>query len=181
MNNGGLRWLKEKVAELPTEPSDLNGSSPAQDEGDVQNLSADAVLGVETELAVSWTAVTGADKYLVRWKTTGGSYNTGEETTNTSYKITGLTKGTAYTVEVQAIDTDLEPDAVLARGQATGTTYLRGTLNVTVSPVSGDPTALDVSWNAIADADAYKVARARPATGLRRPATGSPAERRHRV
>ena len=96
------------------------------------SLSIEPVAGETTELSVSWEAVTGAEKYRVKWKVGTGAFNDGEETTDTSYTISGLTAGTTYTVEVAAIDTGTGSDVSLARNEADGTTHAAALSTITV-------------------------------------------------
>ena len=72
-------------------------TKPAQ----VTNVSAAAG---NTQLAVSWTAVTSATGYTVQWKSGNENYESGRQATptGTSHTITGLTNGTQYTLRVQA-------------------------------------------------------------------------------
>ena len=98
----------------------------------VLSISIEPVAGETTELSVSWEAVTGAEKYLVKWKTGDDAFNRGEETTDTSYPISGLTAGTTYTVEVTAIDTGTGSDVSVARSEADGTTHAAALPTITV-------------------------------------------------
>ncbi len=150
-NNGGLRWLREKTSEM----SGATAYAPAEP-AEMEGLTVNPVSGETTRLAVSWKAVTDADRYLVRWKTGSGSYNIGEGATNTSHTVTGLTADTAYTVQVTAIDTEADPDAELAVGEASGTT-LAAMGAVTVSAVADSSDSLDVSWPAVSGAVGYVV------------------------
>lgn len=67
-----------------------------------------AVTGVEvtpsgtagTAVKVSWTAVEGADSYVVQW---GEGFNNQQTTTATMVTISGLTKGTAVNVRVAVV------------------------------------------------------------------------------
>ena len=126
------------------------------------------VTGVEVTpgtgwLKVDWNAVTNADGYKVQWKSgtetfTNAAANSREATvtsgSTTSHTITGLTNGTAYDVQVIATRTnaaDETPSApasgtpVAAPGQVTG---------VEVTPGTG---RLKVDWDAVTNADGYKV------------------------
>ncbi|MYJ67968.1 MAG: hypothetical protein F4087_05575, partial [Gemmatimonadetes bacterium] len=97
-----------------------------QDDDGLTGLAVVGTSGETTKLSVSWDAYGGAEKYVVKWKTGGGSYNTGEESTTTSHEIGGLTAGTSYTVEVSAIDTDTGLDMVLGKAEKSGTTNTPG-------------------------------------------------------
>ena len=140
------------AAVVAADPPADEASGPAALEG----LTVNPVAGKTTELAVSWTAFTGADKYLVQWKTGSAEFNSGEETTSASYPVTGLDAGTAYSVRVSAIDTDADPDATLATGEASGAT-LAAMGTVTVAAVTDSSDRLDVSWPAVSGAVGYRV------------------------
>ena len=60
------------------------------------------------QLAVSWNAVTGADRYKVQWKSATQSYDASREAavTGTSHTIPNLTAGMEYTVRVIATRKD---------------------------------------------------------------------------
>ena len=107
----------------------------------LEGLTVSPVSGETTRLAVSWNAVTGADKYAVKWKTGSADYNSGTTVTTPSHTITGLTADTTYTVQVTAIDTGADPDAELAVGEASGTTNAAPAEDPPANtPASGAPT-----------------------------------------
>ncbi|MYB39502.1 MAG: fibronectin type III domain-containing protein, partial [Gammaproteobacteria bacterium] len=58
----------------------------------------------ETVLEVTWDAVTGADRYDLRWRagTSGGWTNPSGKTANETHTITGLTLNTVYEVQIRA-------------------------------------------------------------------------------
>ena len=89
---------------------------------ELSGLTVSEVDSSSASLAVSWNAVNGAEKYVVRWKTGSGDYNAGEETANTSYTITGLDADTTYSVLVEAYDTDTDPHSLITQGEASGAT-----------------------------------------------------------
>ena len=124
--------------------------------GTLSGFAVAAVAGESTELAVSWTAYAGAEKYRVRWKSGGGAFNTGEETTGTTHAIDGLVAGTAYTVEVTALDTDVSPAKVLAKDGAVVATHVALT-GLAVAPVVGSTAELEVTWDTVAGATGYRV------------------------
>ena len=84
----------------------VSGTTPARADvpGKVTGVTVTPGAG---ELAVGWTAVTPATGYLVQWKSGTEQYSGMERramVTGTSYTITGLTAGTAYDVQVTAIN-----------------------------------------------------------------------------
>lgn len=66
----------------------------------VPTVSATALV---KEIEVIWTLTEGATKYLVEWKKTADSSWQSAETTETTYKITGLTPETGYDIKVTSI------------------------------------------------------------------------------
>ncbi len=60
---------------------------------------ASAIAG--TTATISWTAVAGALNYTLQYKKGTGSWTTVANIASTSYNLTGLTKSTAYTVQVR--------------------------------------------------------------------------------
>ncbi len=125
--------------------------------GALEGLTVHPVGGETTKLAVAWHAVSDADKYLVKWKAGSADYTSGETAESARHTISGLTAGTAYTVQVTAIDTGAEPEAELAAGEASGAT-LAAMGAVSVAAVAGNSDSLDVSWPAVPGATRYVVA-----------------------
>ena len=118
------------------------------------------VEGVE-ELSVSWEEFAGASGYRVQWKS--GAQDFDESTrqhtvpsgSTTTYTIPNLIAGTLYTIIVIAIVSNAVPseevtgipmeEIILPPGQVTGVSVTPGVLQ------------LSVLWNAVSDADGYKV------------------------
>ena len=139
-------WSSETGVPLSAAPGKVTGVS--------------VTPGVE-QLSVSWSAVTGAGGYKVQWKSGNQSFSSSRQNTvssgsTTTSDITGLTAGTAYTVQVIATktnafegtpsDTKTGTPKDTAPGQVTG---------VSVTPGTGQ---LSVSWSApTGGADGYKV------------------------
>ena len=74
--------------------------------GQVTGLTATA-NSAGTGIDLAWTAVTGAEGYVARWKSGSEAYSAVRQITNASQStvtasITGLTAGTAYSIEVYA-------------------------------------------------------------------------------
>ena len=124
----------------------------------VSNLAVVPVAGETSRLRVSWDSVTGADEYRVEYKTGSSFYAafTRSDDTADSETITGLMPDTTYTVKVTAVDTDADPDEVVAEGEAGGTT-LDAMGAVGISQVSGSVSKLSVSWPVVNEAAGYRV------------------------
>jgi hypothetical protein len=61
------------------------------------------VTSADSQLTVSWQAVTGADNYEVKWEKLGEeSSNTKKNISGISYTISDLENGTTYSIEVRA-------------------------------------------------------------------------------
>ena len=147
-----------------TEGSD--GGPPSIEAAGIPKASAPSqVTGVEVsagveELEVSWTAVSGADGYKVQWKSGDEAYDdarqavlSGGETD--SHTIADLTPGTEYTVRVFA--TKAHADEGASSDEATGVPKASPPAQVTGVEVDPGFEELDVSWDAVSDADGYKV------------------------
>ena len=118
------------------------------------------VEGVE-ELSVSWEEFPGASGYRVQWKLEGSQEFDQEHTvpsgSTTTYTIPNLIAGTPYTIIVIAIVSNAVPSEEVTGipmeeiilppppGQVTGVGVIPGVLQ------------LSVFWNAVSDADGYKV------------------------
>ena len=119
----------------------------------------EATVGAE-ELAVSWTAVTDASGYKVQWKSGEQEYDEARQVVlaggdTTSYTITGLTAGTEYTV--RAIATKENADDGAPSSEVTGTPSERPASQVAGVEVVAGVEQLEVSWDAVSDANGYKV------------------------
>ncbi len=119
-------------------------------------LTITPVAGSTDMLDVAWTALSGADRYVVQRRTASGSFGDGGETTDVTHRLTGLRPGTTYTVRVSAIDTETDPHALLTTAETSGST-LPALGAITVRPVTGDTTKLDVSWTDVAGNTGYVV------------------------
>ena len=119
-----------------------------------------AITAGEEELTVSWIAVSDADGYKVQWKSGVEEYGESRQAVVSSgdlvrFTITALTPGTEYTVRVIATKAhadDGEPsDEVSGIPRAMSLDQVMG-----VAVVAGVE-QLAVSWDAVSDADGYKV------------------------
>ena len=124
-----------------------------------------AAAGTSTvgELKVDWTAADNADGYKVQWKSGDQNYSTTERIHTISsgstetYTITGLTGGTAYTVQVSATRehaSDGTPSA-----EASGTPRAAAPAQVTGVTAAKTSTVgeLKVDWTAATNAGGYIV------------------------
>ena len=115
--------------------------------------------GVE-QLEVSWTAVSGADGYKVQWKSGEEDYVDARQAVlsageTTSYTITDLVAGTEHTVRVTATKAHAEDGP--PSDEVTGVPKASPPAQVTGVEVDPGFEELEVSWDAVSDADGYKV------------------------
>jgi len=57
----------------------------------------------QTSATLNWGSVSGATSYNLQWRISGGSWNTVNGISTTSYGLTGLSAGTTYNFQVQAV------------------------------------------------------------------------------
>ena len=129
-----------------------SGDGPWSSEGTDRAQTLDKVTGLtvtaaEGALDVSWTAVTGATKYVVSWKSGDQDFRDGDtsrtaESTTTSYTIGSLEAGTEYTVIVHAVDSSNNTGAT--SDEATGTPTAPGA-TLTASNVKDTSATLTIA------------------------------------
>ena len=120
-------------------PSNINVSN-------ITNTSAD----------VSWNASSEANSYNLRYREVGGSWST-QAVSGTSYSLTGLTLGTDYEVQVEAVCTELNS------GYSSSTSFTTTSppvpcgipTNLSVSNVT--EYAADLSWTTAQNAESFIV------------------------
>src|SRR5579864_1248052 len=124
------------------------------------NLTATAANG---QVALSWSASSGATSYNVKRSTTsGGPYTTIASPTTTSYTDTGVTNGTTYYYVVSAVNT---------AGQSGNSSQVSATPQVAVpaAPTNLVATAgnrqVALSWSASSGATSYNVKRSTTSGG----------------
>ncbi|MDE0605555.1 MAG: fibronectin type III domain-containing protein, partial [Acidimicrobiaceae bacterium] len=99
-----------------------------------------------TALEVSWDASEGADGYVVQW---GAGYSSQQQDiTGTSFKIHGLTKGTAVSVRVAAVSEDGQSEWAMASGTP-GT--VPGAVGNLRAVAGSSPGTVNVTWDAPTD------------------------------
>lgn len=57
----------------------------------------------QTSATLNWGSVSGATSYNLQWRISGGSWNTVNGISTTSYGLSGLSAGTTYNFQVQAV------------------------------------------------------------------------------
>ena len=123
------------------------------------------VTGIEVtagagRLDVSWMPVAEAGGYKVQWKSGEEDYDETREAViiggdTTTHTITELTEGTEYTVRV--IATKQHADDGPPSTEITGVPGAEPLAQVTGVVIAVGVDLLDVSWDAVSDADGYKV------------------------
>ena len=116
------------------------------EDNDTAQVTGVVVTSGNAGLLVNWVVVGNATGYKVQWKSGTESYDTTRQATitsgsTTSHTITGLTNGTAYTVQVIATRTganDGPPSAgVMGTPEAAGVTVSKSALTVTEQNATG--------------------------------------------
>ena len=116
-------------------------------------------MGIE-QLEVSWTALPDADGYKVQWKSGDEQYDDTRQAVISGgeavrHAIPSLTAGTEYTVRVIAIKA--HADDGLPSEEVIGTPGAEPPAQVTDVALSVGIEHLAVSWDAVSEADGYKV------------------------
>ena len=145
------------------------GASPASSEASVTTLALPAApanfsaTAGDTQVLLSWDAVTGATEYRIyRAATANGALTrvtTNSDITGTTYTDTGLTNGTAYRYTVRAVDSvgeSIDSNEVSATPGSPGPENLSATASVT------GPGQIEaaLSWDAVTGATEYRIYRA---------------------
>ena len=116
-------------------------------DNDTARVTGVTVTSGNARLVVNWAAVDNATGYKVQWKSGSQSYDTTRQATitpgtTTSHTITGLTNGTAYTVQVTATRTGasegLPSAGVMGTPEAQGVTVSKSALTVTEQNATGN-------------------------------------------
>lgn len=119
---------------------------------------AQPTLTPQTEtIAVEWTSATNATSYQVWYNTENNSDTAsqfGDEITDNSTTITGLTSNQEYYVWVKAKNSTGTSDFSVPASATTLQTILNDSIYPDITPRNG---ALEVSWDAVEDATAYEV------------------------
>ncbi|MCM1566512.1 MAG: cell wall-binding repeat-containing protein [Dehalobacter sp.] len=122
------------------------------------NLSASA-LG-PNEIALTWTAVSGADKYNVYRSTShSGTYTFTNSVTTNQYTDTGLASNQTYYYKIQTVDNN---ETSLLSSYAGATTLSSFS---SLSAKSSGPGQIYLSWNSISGITSYTVYRSASYSG----------------
>ena len=121
--------------------------------GNASGLSSSSIT--TTGATISWTAVSGATSYNVQYKLSTATTWTTLTASTTSSILTGLTAGSTYNFQIQA---------VCASGTST---YVASTFTTTTATSCGNPTSLNATsitttgatlgWTAVSGATSYNV------------------------
>ena len=106
--------------------------------------------------ALSWSAVSGADKYEVYLKTADGSFRLLKTATTNSTTIGGAVFGKEYTYKVRALNTENSAITSAYSSEISGTNNKKlqtPTLKASVNANGG----FAFSWNAVGGADKYEI------------------------
>ncbi len=113
-----------------------------------------SVKNTTSGVNISWTALAGADKYVVYRKTTGGWTKLTDSATGTSYTDKTAKNNVKYTYTVRAIN-----------GTEYNTTYNKTGLKITfmsapkISKVENTASGVKVTWGKVSGATSYNVYR----------------------
>lgn len=121
---------------------------------------------------LTWTAVDGAEEYIVRWSPAGqNDWTELAPTTATSAEVGGLTDETSYDFQVQAVAVGFV-DSPWSATLTQATTSLGTLVTPTgVTAPSATGTTIDVTWNAVQNATSYTVEWSPTGLGTWTPAT----------
>jgi outer membrane protein assembly factor BamB len=110
-----------------------------------------AATGSTQQVALSWTATTGADDYRFYWRISGGTWAYSTWATGTSRTFTGLSDGRTYEFQIQSRNVSGSSElsstvsAITIPGAPTGVSATGGSLKVAVN------------WTAVTGATEYRI------------------------
>ncbi len=111
-----------------------------------------SIKNTSTGVKITWGTVTGAVKYTVYRKTSGGSYTKVKTTTSTSWTDTTATEGTTYYYKIKAY-------AASGEASAKGTAATMCRLAATTVKLTNTASGVKVSWSEITGASGYYIYR----------------------
>ena len=149
VNSAGTGTLSSEVSAAPASSSDNSSSTTT--------LSAPSGLtatGAAGQVALDWTAVSGASSYTLYWdNSTGVSISSSSITSisNDNYTHSSLDNGTAYYYKVATVNS-AGTGTLSSEVNATTLVLLAAPDNVSASGSSG---TITLNWNAVSGADNY--------------------------
>jgi fibronectin type 3 domain-containing protein len=167
VDESGQNVSSAQVAAKPVAPTAPAGPTAPNPPAAPVALSAPTGLTAaagDTQVALSWSATTGATKYhLKRATTSGGPYSQILESSSTSFTDAGLTNGVTYFYVATAVDAGSE-SANSAQVSAKPAAAFVLAAPASVSAKAGNA-QVAVSWSAANGATAYHVKRATASGG----------------
>ena len=156
------------VRVIATKTGARDGMPSAEQTGVISRLDSPTVMVSATvdTLTVTWNAVDDATGYKVQWKSGAATYpasdlalaTRGQATivdgSTTTYKISGLTTGTTYTIRVIATSTSINVGDSAPSEEVMVTLATTKPTNVRVTP---GPVQLIVRWTEATGATGYKI------------------------
>jgi len=163
--SAAYRRSSDKTAQVYTEPPLFDygpitaaGKQPSSNAGVQQSAMARPTgLGATAgngEVALKWSAVTGAARYVLYWNTAGGvtsSSNRIDNLSATTYQHTGRVNGTTYHYAVAAIG-DFGESSLSNEAAATPTLPAPQHVHI-----NGDAGSNVLNWDAVPNANSYTV------------------------
>ncbi len=142
----------------PPETGDSGGalaasSGPAETRDALGTPKLGSAVSVASGVKITWSAVKGAAKYRVFYKTTG-SWKKLADTAKTSYTWTKAKNGTKYTFTVRCLDKSGKKYASGYDKTGVSVTYLAAPK---LSAVSNAATGVKITWGAVKGAAKYRV------------------------
>ena len=115
-----------------------------------------SVENVATGVKITWAKSTGAEKYRVYYKVSGGSWTKIADTTSTSYTWTGAKSGTKYTFTVRCITSDGKSHTSSYDSTGKSVTYLSAPK---ITSLTKSSSGITINWGKVTGAVNYKVYR----------------------
>ena len=149
VNSAGTGTLSSELSAAPASSSDNSSSSTT--------LSAPSGLsasGAAAQVALDWTAVSGASSYTMYWDNSTGVSTSSNAITSIStdnYTHSSLDNGTAYYYKVATVNS-AGTGTLSSEVNATTLVLLAAPDNVSASGASG---TITLNWNAVSGADNY--------------------------
>ena len=135
----------EPEPEPDPEPPTTGVSAPS-------NLTATAASSSAMDL--SWSAVSGATGYEVRWRASGGSWGNWSSESGTSRRVSGLSAGTGYEFEVRAVKGSTKSSASSVSGRTRTAT---GGAPTGFAATALSQTQMELRWDRVAGAKSYEL------------------------